>query len=123
MDRTEPACFARARELIGTQQSLAYAELMKLVGELTKEFRFFLHRFGSALNPHFHFHLVVLDGLCSEDPDGSVHFHEASDPGTRDIRRLQQMVRRRVLRLYRRRELLDKPTVATMLTWQCLPRT
>ena len=25
----------------------------------------FLHRFGSALNAHFHFHLVVLDGVFS----------------------------------------------------------
>jgi hypothetical protein len=78
----------------------------------------FLHRFGSALNPHFHFHLVVLDGLFSADADGSVHFHEASQPGTRAIQRLQQMVRRRVLRLYRRREILDESTVANVLTWQ-----
>ena len=78
----------------------------------------FLHRFGSALNPHFHFHLVVLDGLFSEDPDGSIHFHEAGEPGTRDMQRLQQTVRRRVLRLFRRRELLDEPTVANLLTWQ-----
>jgi hypothetical protein len=78
----------------------------------------FLHRFGSALNPHFHFHLVVLDGLFSEDPDGSVQVHEASEPGTRDIQRLQQVVRRRVFRLFRRRELLDEPTALNMLTWQ-----
>jgi hypothetical protein len=32
----------------------------------------FLHRFGSALNPHFHFHVVVLDGVFSEGDDGSV---------------------------------------------------
>lgn len=25
----------------------------------------FLHRFGSALNPHFHYHCVVLDGAFS----------------------------------------------------------
>jgi len=74
----------------------------------------FLHRFGSSLNPHFHFHfhLVILDGLFSADADGSVHFHEASDPGSRDIQRLQQTLRRRVLRLFLRRELLDEPTVS-----------
>jgi hypothetical protein len=27
----------------------------------------FPHRFGSSLNAHFHFHIVVLDGLFSED--------------------------------------------------------
>ena len=29
----------------------------------------FLHRFGSALNMHFHFHLVVLDGVFSRADD------------------------------------------------------
>ena len=37
----------------------------------------FLLRFGSALNPHFHFHLVVLDGLFAQGPNGAVHFREA----------------------------------------------
>jgi hypothetical protein len=78
----------------------------------------FLHRFGSSLNPHFHFHLVILDGLFSAPADGSVHFHEASDPGSRDLHRLQQTLRRRVLRLFRRRELFDESTVANLLTWQ-----
>jgi hypothetical protein len=27
----------------------------------------FLHRFGYSLNPHFHFHVVILDVLFSED--------------------------------------------------------
>jgi hypothetical protein len=78
----------------------------------------FLHRFGSALNSHFHFHLVVLDGLFSEGPDSSLDFHEVGEPGARDIQRLQQMVRRRVLRLFRRRELLDESSALNMLTWQ-----
>ena len=38
----------------------------------------FLHRFGSFLNAHFHFHVCVIDGLFSEDPEGSVQFHEAT---------------------------------------------
>jgi hypothetical protein len=78
----------------------------------------FLHRFGSSLNPHFHFHVAILDGLFCAGADGSVDFHEASDPGSRDIQRLQQTLRRRVLRLFRRRELLDESTVANLLTWQ-----
>jgi hypothetical protein len=65
-----------------------------------------------------HFHLVVLDGLFSADPDGSVTFHEASEHGTRDLQRLQQLVRRRVLRLFLRRELLDEPTALDMIIWQ-----
>ena len=36
----------------------------------------FLHR-GSSLNPHFHFHLVVLDGVLTE-ADDEVRFDEAT---------------------------------------------
>jgi hypothetical protein len=41
----------------------------------------FLHRFGSSLNPHFHLHLVVLDGVFSQTSDGdtrTARFHEAT---------------------------------------------
>jgi hypothetical protein len=38
----------------------------------------FLHRFGSSLDAHFHFHAVVLDGVFSPAPDGEAHFHEAA---------------------------------------------
>jgi hypothetical protein len=37
-------------------------------------------RFGSGLNPHYHFHLLVVDGVLSEstvDEPERVHFHEA----------------------------------------------
>ncbi|MQA92326.1 MAG: hypothetical protein GEU90_19210 [Gemmatimonas sp.] len=57
---------------------------------------------GSALNPHFHFHLVILDGLFSQDATDAVQFHPASDLGSRDMQRLQQTLRRRVLRLFLR---------------------
>ena len=32
----------------------------------------FLHRFGSALNPHPHFHLAVTDGLFAPGPDDAL---------------------------------------------------
>ena len=32
----------------------------------------FIHRFGSALNPHLHFHCVVLDGVSASTPTGGV---------------------------------------------------
>ena len=78
----------------------------------------FLHRFGSALNPHFHFHVVVTDGLFSEGDDGAVTFHEATHLAADDVLRLQRTIQLRVLRLFRRRGLLDGDTVADMLTWQ-----
>jgi hypothetical protein len=78
----------------------------------------FLHRFGSALNPHFHFHVVVLDGVFSEGDDGSVTFHEATHLTADDVLRLERTLQRRVLRLFQRRGLLDEDTVENMLTWQ-----
>jgi len=76
----------------------------------------FLHRFGSALNPHFH--VVVLDGLFAEDDGGAITFHEATHFCADDVHRLQRTLQRRVLRLFERRGLLDARTVADMLTWQ-----
>ena len=32
----------------------------------------FIHRFGSAVNPHLHFHCVVLDGVFAATPIGGV---------------------------------------------------
>jgi hypothetical protein len=77
----------------------------------------FLHRFGSALNPHFHFHLVVLDGVFTE-VDGEVRFHEATHLSADDARALAPVLQRRILRLFQRRGLLDEHTVDDMLTWQ-----
>jgi hypothetical protein len=78
----------------------------------------FLHRFGSALNPHFHFHVVILDGVFSEGDDGSVTFHNATPLSADDVLRLERTLQRRVLRLFQRRGLLDEGTVENMLTWQ-----
>ncbi|HVR71713.1 MAG TPA: transposase, partial [Vicinamibacteria bacterium] len=66
----------------------------------------------------FHFHLVVLDGVFSEQPDGGVRFHEATHLSPDDAACLAHTVQRRVLRLFRRRGLLDSATVADMLSWQ-----
>jgi hypothetical protein len=78
----------------------------------------FLHRFGSALNPHFHFHVVVLDGVFSDGDDGSVTFHEATHLTVDNVLRLEPTLQRRVLRLFVRRGLLTGGTVEDMLTWQ-----
>jgi len=52
----------------------------------------FIHRFGALLNPHVHFHCVVVDGLFEAATEAceSVRFHETpalcSDPAARDDR-------------------------------------
>ena len=49
------------------------------------------------------FHVCVIDGLSSEDPDrGLVQFHEAADLTASEWNQLQHTVRRRVLRYFHR---------------------
>jgi hypothetical protein len=78
----------------------------------------FLHRFGAALNPHFHFHVVVLDGVFTEIADGDVRFHESTHFSADDAAALAPLFQRRILRLFQRRGLLDTHTTDDMLTWQ-----
>ena len=39
----------------------------------------FIHRFGSTLNAHLHFHCVVKDGVFAPAPADGTVFHAASD--------------------------------------------
>jgi len=78
----------------------------------------FLHRFGSSLNAHFHFHLVVLDGVFSRAVDGAVCFHEAAHLTPERWHELQHVVQRRVLRYFHRHGLLDEADAHGMLSWQ-----
>ncbi|MFQ5538600.1 MAG: transposase, partial [Gemmatimonadota bacterium] len=78
----------------------------------------FLHRFGSSLNAHLHDHVVVLDGVFLESDRGGVEFHEASELEPRHWQELQHTVQKRVLRYFRRHDLLGASTTADMLTWQ-----
>lgn len=85
----------------------------------------FLHRFGSSLNPHFHYHLCVLDGVFEgeegEGADGTelsrVRFHEATGLRRTDVEALQETVRRRVLRWFERHGRLEDHVVDEMLGW------
>jgi len=78
----------------------------------------FLHRFGSSLNPHLHFHLVVVDGVFSRRDDREAHFHEANLLQPEHWLRLQGVVQRRVLRYFRTHGLLDELDARDMLSWQ-----
>jgi len=81
----------------------------------------FLHRFGSSLNPHLHFHLVALDGVFSRGDNGDsgdVVFHHATLLQPEHWIRLQGVVQRRVLRFFRTHGLLDELDARDMLSWQ-----
>ncbi|MBT3326627.1 MAG: hypothetical protein HN396_10330 [Gemmatimonadales bacterium] len=57
----------------------------------------FIHRFSAALNTHFHFHAVVLNGVFSRSDTGEVRFHEAAQLTPEHWAELQYVLQRRVL--------------------------
>jgi hypothetical protein len=87
----------------------------------------FLHRFGSSLNPHFHLHLVVVDGLFEEvegdtvqdpvNPEPHLRFHEATGLTPQLLEHLQHTIRSRVLRHCRRHGLLEPHEADDMRSW------
>ncbi len=79
----------------------------------------FLHRFGSALNPHVHFHCCVLDGVFEAEPEsgGAVRFREAVGLSAQEVAAVQAQVRRRVLRWFVRRGWLTDEDRREMQRW------
>jgi len=65
----------------------------------------FIHRFGSSLNTHVHFHVCVVDGVFEALPDAelgntqSVSFHPAEIDDAA-IAQVQANVRKRLLRAF-----------------------
>ena len=78
----------------------------------------FLHRFGAALNTHFHYHSVVLDGVFSPVQDQEADFHAASQLSPAHWLELQHVIQHRVLRYFRTQGLLDEADANGRLTCQ-----
>lgn len=92
----------------------------------------FIHRFGSSLNVHVHFHCCVVEGVFqptamigdtaalakTDDNKPCVGFHAATDLNTAAIVRVQTQVRRRILRTFVRRGLIGKTDRDEMLGWE-----
>ena len=77
----------------------------------------FLHRFGSALNRHVHLHACVTDGLFTPYEEG-VAFLPARPVTPADLAALTERVRRRFVRWFLRKRLLDAEAAADMLAWE-----
>jgi hypothetical protein len=83
----------------------------------------FIHRFGSSLNEHVHFHCCVIDGVfepaVAPDDAPSVSFHAAL-AHTLDAAAfadVQTRVRTRVLRTFVKRGLIDQDDATEMRAW------
>ena len=77
----------------------------------------FVHRFGSSLNRHTHYHCCILDGVFEPRNDGSIRFLPAAAPTPQEITAIAEQVRRRVLRWFARSGLLDADDARDMLGW------
>jgi hypothetical protein len=86
----------------------------------------FIHRFGSSLNGHVHFHVCVVDGVFEEvvgeadaqsSPPGIV-FHPASAIDEAAVAQVQTDSRRRILRAFVGRGLLESCDAEDMLAYQ-----
>jgi len=77
----------------------------------------FIHRFGSSLNLHTHFHVCVIDGVLEPDSWGGVRFYAADELDATDAEAVQARVRRRILRAFVRRGILDKDDRRDMEQW------
>ena len=91
----------------------------------------FIHRFGSSLNAHVHFHCCVIDGVFEPSVTGDtsddsvdatvtngVSFHAAHQLDTLAIQAVQTRARQRILRAFVRRGLIDKDDAKEMAAWE-----
>lgn len=77
----------------------------------------FIHRFGSALNAHTHFHVCAIDGVFEPNGQG-VHFYPAPAPNPDAIEAVQAAVRRRILHAFQRRGWLERGDRLEMEQWR-----
>ena len=76
----------------------------------------FIHRFGSSLNEHVHFHVCVVDGVFEEV--AGVIFHPASGINETAMAQVHATLRRRILRAFVGRGPLESCDAKEMLPYQ-----
>jgi hypothetical protein len=88
----------------------------------------FIHRFGSSLNQHVHFHVCVVDGVIEAvagegdadvppAPAPSVIFHPASAIDADAVAQVQTTLQKRILRAFVARGLLESCDAKDMLAY------
>jgi hypothetical protein len=76
----------------------------------------FIHRFGSSLNGHVHFHVCAVDGVFEEVP--GIVFHPARAIDETAVAQVQATLRKRILRAFVGRGLLESCDAKEMLGYQ-----
>ena len=79
----------------------------------------FIHHFGASLNEHTPFHICVIDGVfAGAEDDSPIAFFEATAMEAPKLAAIQGTIRRRILRLFLRRALLEADDAKDMGAWQ-----
>lgn len=110
--------FASRCEIMGRVLGIVYrcitTHLIKKVGFSRKTAQTgavtLIQRFGSALNLNVHFHMLFLDGVYIEHPDGSLRFRWVKAPTSAELARLTQALALRIGRYLERQGLLERGT-------------
>lgn len=79
-----------------------------------------IQRFGSALNLNVHFHMLFLDGVYVERPDGSLRFRWVKAPSSAELTRLTQTLARRIGRYLERQGWLTQDAENSYLAGDAL---
>lgn len=66
-----------------------------------------IQRFGSALNINIHFHMLFLDGVYVDGPDGSARFRWVKAPTSQELTQVAHTIARRVGCFLERQGLLE----------------
>ena len=67
-----------------------------------------IQRFGSALNPNIHFHMLFLDGVYVDQPDGSARLRWVKVSTSAELTQLAHTIAYRVGRFLERQGLLER---------------
>ena len=100
------------KQLVQHYQTATEPENLVKIGGVS-----FIHRFGSSLNAHPHFHCVIIEGVFVKDSDSQITFHKLTTITQDDIQVVQNRVRLRVLKSFKHSGLLEDHDVENMKTW------
>jgi ribosomal protein S27E len=116
--------FASRPDIMGAVLGIVYrviaTHLIRKAGFSAKRARTgavtLIQRFGSALNLNLHFHMLFLDGVYVEAPDGSLMFRWVKAPTGAELSALAGRIASRVGRFLERQGLLERDAESASLS-------
>jgi hypothetical protein len=116
--------FASRPDIMGAVLAIVYrviaSHLARQAGFTAKRARTgavtLIQRFGGALNLNLHFHMLFLDGVYVEGPDGTLPFRWVKAPTSAELTALAGRIASRVGRFLERQGLLERDAESASLS-------